>query len=282
MNKNHFIIGYIVWMCGSCGPNERVPEQDQEQLSVVQDEFFDTYFTGNLSDKEIQPEGGICMMGGRTEFDPAMRWFLQRANGGDILVLRASGADGYNDYMFNELGLSVNSVESIVFRGPSLSEYIIRKIDQAEAIWFAGGDQGVYLRYWKANAIQEALHRAVDRNVVIGGTSAGMAILGQYIWDGENIQTEFLQIPWLENTITDTHYDARNRYDRHIGFIREIEGKGIAADEYTAICIYPDGKSYVYGNAAYDDNGHFINEALEYQVVKGTALGTFAVDLSEW
>lgn len=282
MNKNYFIAVFILWIYGSCTPSTSESEEDQALVSVPQDELFDSYLTGNLGDKETQPEGGICMMGGRTESDPAMRWFLQRANGGDILVLRASGSNGYNDYMYGALGVSVNSVETIVFHGPSLSEYVIRKIDQAEAIWFAGGDQEVYLNYWKDNAIQEALQKAVDRNVVIGGTSAGMAILGEYIWDGEKIQTDFLQIPWLENTITDTHYDARNRHGRHMEFIQQIEGKGIAADEYTAICIYPDGKSYVYGDAAYEDNGHFINEALDYQIVKGTASGTFAVDLSEW
>ena len=35
------------------------------------------------------------MMGGSVENDNAMRWFLERADGGDVLVLRASGSDGY-------------------------------------------------------------------------------------------------------------------------------------------------------------------------------------------
>ena len=37
-------------------------------------------------------------MGGASENDAAMAWFLERAGGGDVLVLRASGSDGYNDY----------------------------------------------------------------------------------------------------------------------------------------------------------------------------------------
>ena len=43
-----------------------------------------------------------------------MQWFLEQANGGDVLVLRASGSDGYNQYLYNDLGINVNSVESIV------------------------------------------------------------------------------------------------------------------------------------------------------------------------
>ena len=60
------------------------------------------------------------MLGGATEFDPAMEWFLDRASGGDILVLRASGSDDYNDYMYSDLD-GVNSVETIVFNDASAS-----------------------------------------------------------------------------------------------------------------------------------------------------------------
>ena len=42
----------------------------------------------------------------------------------------------------------------------------------------------------------------------------------------------------MQNIITDTHYDSRNRMNRHLGFISTIQGKGIAAEDYTAICIY--------------------------------------------
>jgi hypothetical protein len=43
-----------------------------------------------------------------------MKWFLQRANGGDILVLRTTGSNGYNSYLYSGLGVTVNSVETIV------------------------------------------------------------------------------------------------------------------------------------------------------------------------
>ena len=36
-----------------------------------------------------------------------MQWFLQRAGGGDVLILRVSGSDGYQDYFYNELGVDV-------------------------------------------------------------------------------------------------------------------------------------------------------------------------------
>ena len=77
-------------------------------------------------------------MGGAAEDDNGMRWFLNRANGGDIVVLRTSGSDGYNDYMYLELVVSINSVNSIVFEGASEHPDIITLINNAEGIWFAG------------------------------------------------------------------------------------------------------------------------------------------------
>ncbi|MFN3875490.1 MAG: hypothetical protein ACK4L7_06225 [Flavobacteriales bacterium] len=59
------------------------------------------YFTGSTTDLVTAPQGGLCLMGGATESDPAMVWFLQRAAGGDVLVLRASGSDGYNDHFYS-------------------------------------------------------------------------------------------------------------------------------------------------------------------------------------
>ncbi len=46
---------------------------------------FTFYFTGDTSDVHPVPQGGVCLMGGATEDDKAMRWFLQRASGGDVV-----------------------------------------------------------------------------------------------------------------------------------------------------------------------------------------------------
>ena len=103
-------------------------------------------------------------MGGRTEDANAMRWFLVRADGGDVLVLRASGSDGYNDYFFDELGLTLNSVETIVFNNASAANdaYIHTAIREAEAIWLAGGDQSRYVDYWRGTVIDSLIRDAVS------------------------------------------------------------------------------------------------------------------------
>ena len=248
---------------------------------------YTSYFTGNSTDLVTNPQGGICLMGGAYEDDNAMKWFLERANGGDVLVLRATGADGYNDYLFSGLGITVNSVETIVCNNTNASSdaYIINKINQAEAIWFAGGNQWTYISYWRNSPLSQAINQAIhNRNVVVGGTSAGMAIQGKYYFSAENgtvtsntatsnpyantvtvDSTSFLQNEILQNVITDTHFDNPDRKGRLVSFLARmysnygISGNAIACDEYTAVCIDSAGQGRVFGGfPSYDDNAYFI------------------------
>lgn len=254
---------------------------------VVFSQNYTSYLTGSLMDTMVSPLGGVCLMGGATEDDNAMRWFLQRANGGDILVLRTSGSDGYNNYLYNDLGIPVNSVETIVCHNAFASNepYLIQKIQQAEGIWFAGGNQWNYINYWRNTAVDSAINQAIkQRNIVIGGTSAGMAIQGQFYFTAQNgtinstnalnnpyhssltLDTiSFIQNFYLKNTITDTHFDNPDRKGRLITFLARIyndygvPAKAIACDEYTAVCIDTNGIAKVFGGFPnYDDNAYFI------------------------
>ncbi|MDX9906260.1 MAG: T9SS type A sorting domain-containing protein [Bacteroidales bacterium] len=297
---------------------------------------YTSYFTGNPVDTATYPQGGICLMGGASEDDNAMKWFLQRADGGDILVLRTSGADGYNEYMYSSLGISVNSVETIVFNSPQASSdpYIQMKIQQAEAIWFAGGDQWDYVSYWRDTPIDSLINTGIAlRNIVTGGTSAGMAIQGKYYFTGKNgtvtsstalanpynirvtvDSARFLLNRHLKDVITDTHYDNPDRKGRHIVFLARIfadyiyPARGIACDEYTAVCIDTVGIARVFGGyPSYDDNAYFIQTncelsnmapeaciagtqltwnlgglALRVYRIKGTSTGASTFNLNDW
>lgn len=253
---------------------------------------YTSYFTGNTTNVDTNPSGGICMMGGATEHDEAMKWFLQHGAGGDILVLRASGSNGYNNYLYSGLGITVNSVETIVFNSAAAANdpYVQQKVSQAEAIWFAGGDQWDYISYWRGNKIDSLINDGLlNRNMVIGGTSAGMAIQGKFYFSASNgsvttaealtdpyntymtvDSATFLKNRFLEEVITDTHYDDPDRKGRHVAFLARIyndwgiEAKGIACDEYTAVCIDTNGIARCYGDfPAYDEDIYFLQTNCE-------------------
>lgn len=236
---------------------------------------YTAWFTGNTHDAVTQPTGGVCMMGGATEHDGAMRWFLQQAAGGDVLVLRASGSNGYNDYLYSELGVAVNSVETIRFNNTTAANdpYVHQRIQQAEAIWFAGGDQWNYVNYWRGTPVDSLVNLAIaERDIVIGGTSAGMAILGGIYFTAQNGTTTsatalanpyattmtvsmepFLEVPWMADVVTDSHYDNPDRRARQMVFMARaitdhgIAAKGIACNEYVAVTVDGNGIGRVWG-----------------------------------
>jgi cyanophycinase-like exopeptidase len=253
---------------------------------------FTSYFTGNIQDTITTPQGGICLMGGATEDDNAMQWFLQRANGGDVLVLRTSGSNGYNTYLYSSLGVNVNSVETIVCNNSSASydPYVMQRIQQAEAIWFAGGDQWTYVSSWRNTPVDSLINLGIQqRKIVIGGTSAGMAIQGSHYFSAQNgtvtsatalsnpystsvtvDSTSFLDNNILSGIITDTHFDNPDRKGRLSAFLARmymdygLMGKAIACDEYAAVCIDTLGVARVFGGyPTYDDNAYFIQANCE-------------------
>ncbi|MBA3961073.1 MAG: cyanophycinase [Chthoniobacterales bacterium] len=256
-------------------------------LSTGRAQGITSYLVGDPADVIVRPTAGTCVMGGATEDDNAMRWFLERAHGGDILVIRATGDDAYNDYLYRQLGVTVNSVETIIVpsRAAASDPYLAQQLTNAEAIWIAGGDQYDYVSYWKGTPVERLLNEHVSqKHGVIGGTSAGMAILGsdyfsaakgtvtsaEALADPFNSKVtlgvdDFLHLSFLGDTITDTHYDNPDRRGRHFTFIARLThdlGRrfyGIACDEYTAICIDGEGRARAFGGyPTYDDNAYFL------------------------
>lgn len=244
--------------------------------ALIHGQGYTSFFSGDTTDVTTQPIPGIVLAGGGGDNDQAMQWMLERADSGDVVVLRASGADGYNPYFFEELGVYVNSVETILFNeaGAASDPYVEAQIRNAECLFFAGGDQYDYLSYWQGTPVQAAINYLInEKGVTVGGTSAGMAILSNWYYapsgfslDAEEAlsdpyhpdyevlgQNDFLELPFLNNTITDTHYEQRERPGRHVGFLARIaeatqsQSFGIAANEYTAACIDENGKARVFG-----------------------------------
>ncbi len=249
---------------------------------------YTSYFTGDTSDVTTPASGVTVLMGGATENDNAMKWFLQHSGGGDIVVLRASGSNGYNTYLYSLLGVSVNSVQSIVFNNASASTdpYVIRQIRNAEALWIAGGNQWDYVSYWKNTPIASAINYLInEKKVPVGGTSAGMAVMGHIAYTAQYasvtsaaalanpyntnvtlLKDDFILNPWLDNVITDTHYNNPDRKGRHVTFLARIMQDynepvvfGIACNEYVAVCIDTNGMAYVYGSyPSYQDFAYFL------------------------
>lgn len=255
----------------------------------LQAQGYTNWVTGDPTDATpANFKSGVVLAGGGGDNDDAMQWMLERADGGDVVVIRASNSDGYNDYFFSELGVNVNSVETIRFDNIAASsdDYVIQQIRNAEVLFIAGGDQYDYYQFWKDNAIEEAINFLInEKKITVGGTSAGMAILGNayYTPSAGSLTTEqalanpyhtnveilghddFIHIPLLNNLVTDTHFDDRDRGGRQVVFLaRLVENYheqvfGIACNEWTAVCVDDTGIARVFGEYPdYDEYAYFL------------------------
>ena len=223
---------------------------------------YDYYLTGNGSDAVAPTRFAIGLMGGGTDVDALFIWMGERSGGGDFVVIRASGADGYNQYVYDLAPF--DSVETLVLknRAASSDAFVLQTILNAEALFIAGGDQSDYVNNWKGTPVEDAIHTLVARGVPIAGTSAGTAVLSEFIYAAQRqsvtsvealadpfsqnitLDSDFLEMPYLEGLITDQHLIERDRLGRTLTFMARIvadgwsaESKAIAIDRETAVLV---------------------------------------------
>jgi cyanophycinase len=244
------------------------------------------YFrAGSANDLAAKTESGFALMGGGKDLDEAFRWMCQRAGGGDFLVLRASGDDDYNPYI--QPLCKLNSVATLILpdREAAMDRFAAETIAHAEAIFIAGGDQANYIRYWMGTPVQAAINMAIQRGVPVGGTSAGLAVMGEWAYSAEgdkpgdkNLDWKtalmdpmgprmtlvhgFLEIPVLKGILTDSHFVKRDRMGRLLAFLARLNGsgrglsggagqiRGLGVEQDTALLVKPNGSTVVIGKGA--------------------------------
>jgi cyanophycinase len=277
--------------------------------------------TGNQTPKSSVTSGGVLLMGGGLDVDEGLKWMIARAGGGDLVVLRSSGTNAYNDYIYAMGGL--NSVQTLLVTSTTQANdaCVVQTIRNAGAVFLAGGDQADYVNYFKGQGVGNALNYLINtRHVPVGGTSAGMAVLGQYFHPGGasnttallnptavGIGNSFLANAALAKVVTEPHFAERARQPRLTSFLASAlynygeqwqSMRGIAADENTALGVDAANLGQVFGSGS----AHFVmataapetlapstpltwfggSQALKVFQVQGTAAGTNTFNLGTW
>jgi cyanophycinase-like exopeptidase len=136
----------------------------------------------------------------------------------------------------------------------------------------------------------------------IGGTSAGLAILGEFSYGALNdppddselnsrealpnpyfprvtVVRDFLKIPVLENTITDSHFAKRDRIGRTLVFLARLmqdrwskNPREVAIDEASAVLVEPDGSATIVGQGK---GAYFLRPAKDPETCKSNEPLTF-------
>ncbi len=156
------------------------------------------------------------------------------------MVLRASGEDEYNDYIYKLC--KCDSVETLVFdkRAAASDPFVDRERSATPRRCSSrAATSRNYIRYWKDTPVEDAINFVVAKPAPIGGTSAGMAVAGEFVYSAMGTESltspealgdpfapdltlarDFLTLPRLEGVITDQHLQERDRIGRTVDAAR--------------------------------------------------------------
>lgn len=217
------------------------------------------------------PAFAAALLGGAGDVDEATRYLCSHSGGGAVVVIRASGGDDYNSY-FHDI-CPANSVTTLLITSPegARTPEALEAVRNAHALFFAGGDQSNYLKQW-TGPLQQEINAAIARGVPVGGISAGLAVLGEFVFSARldtitspeamanpfdpklTLDRNFLRVPHLESAITDSHFSARQRLGRTLAFMSRIvhdgwstRARAIGIDESTAVLFDGEGVARVVG-----------------------------------
>jgi cyanophycinase len=219
-------------------------------------------------------KGSLVIVGGGSRSEPMMRRFVDLAGGAGrariaVLPMASSEAAESGAELVTEFdSLGAMAFVYLVDSAQAESPQFVRRLDSATGIWFGGGDQALLTAAIGGTASLAAIHARYRDGAVVGGTSAGAAIMSDSMITGDQtppgdttgyygdeypaIERHRIEVipglGFLPGAIVDQHFIRRERHNRLISAVLERPSLiGVGIDESTAIEVSPDGKWTVLG-----------------------------------
>jgi cyanophycinase len=215
---------------------------------------------------EYGPAKGTLVIvgGGATDGTGIVERFIALAGGLEkkfIVVPTAGGnktADGaVREYKEEQVVASwlkrgVKNVKMLHTHDPKVAdtEAFVKDLREADAVWFDGGRQWNIVDSYANTLTLKEFHKVLERGGVIGGSSAGATIQGDYLVRGAIAGPDIMMTPekehekgfaFLRRSAIDQHINARMRWDDLIPVIQKMPNLlGIGLSEGTAIVVKGD------------------------------------------
>ncbi len=219
-----------------------------------------------LERTEYGPARGTLLIvgGGPTRNTGIIEKFIELAGGPDanfVIVPTALGnrtpsgkVIAYNEEKviapWKRLGLT--HVRMLHTHDPKFADTdkFVQLLREANAVWFDGGRQWNIVDSYMNTLTYREFHKVLDRGGVIGGSSAGATIQGDYLVRGDTAGPQIVMtaekkhqhgFKFLRRTAIDQHINTRNRWDDLIPVIKKYPHLlGIGLSEGTAIVVRGD------------------------------------------
>lgn len=222
------------------------------------------------------PAGTLFIVGGGPQPTELVQRFVDLAGGkgkARIVVFGMAGTARGGEGKAAELrGYGVDAVSLHIDRQQADTDSIVRFLDGVTGVWFIGGQQTRLARALVGTRVADRIRELYQGGAVIGGTSAGAAIMStpmitggekrlggarpprdsteRYLTiDRENVMTG-TGLSLIQNTIIDQHFLRRKRQNRLVSLVLEHpQYVGVGIDESTAVIVHPNGSWSVLGES---------------------------------
>jgi cyanophycinase len=211
------------------------------------------------------PNGTLFIVGGGNLTGTGiMETFVNRAGGpgAKIIVVPTAGGNKDRDgkwIVYKEelviapwVKLGATNVHMLHTHDPKEAdtEEFAKTLRDAKAVWFNGGRQWNCVDSYMNTLTYREFHNVLARGGVIGGSSAGATIQGDYLVRGAVAGPDIMMTPepehehgfkFLRRSAIDQHINTRNRWDDLLPVTRKYpELLGIGLSEGTAIIVNKD------------------------------------------
>ncbi len=221
--------------------------------------------------------GSVMVVGGGQQGPEVFAKFIELAGGPDALIVDVPTAGGDSiDTSDGGRGLKNAGARNVVVyhttsRTVADADSFVAKIANARGVWFGGGRQYRLVNSYAGTKSERAFQAVLDRGGVVGGSSAGASILGDYLVRGAPSNDnrwynhpQFLKgFAYLRGVAIDQHVVARERLpDLHDSLTsRRPDLLGISEDEGTVWVVRGDSAEIIGRNKAFVYNGRDANDA---------------------
>lgn len=242
------------------------------------------------------PDGNLFIIGGGNRPDSLMMHLLKTAQLKDkdyIVVLPMSGSEPDTSFFYFKEQVSTlcrNTIANLNFTKENSGNTIwLDSLKKAKLIFITGGDQSRFMSVVLNTPIFTAIHDAYQNGATISGTSAGAAVMSNYMITGNQLlgdtsynatfdrlwknNIEFTRgLGLLDSIIIDQHFIVRSRYNRLLSALYAFPSfTCIGIDESTAIIFHKNkisvagkGQVIVFSNM---DNKKDVNGLIKFSDV---------------
>lgn len=198
-------------------------------------------------------KGHLIIAGGALRDATVFQKFIDLSGGADALIVVIPTAGGYEvtDQRKEQIiaqwkRRGANNVKVLHTTDPKVAdtESFAKIIDAAGGVWFPGGRQWRLADSYLNTRVHSKLDKLLERDGVIGGSSAGATIQGSYLARGDTKTNTIMVgdheegLSFVKNIAIDQHTLARNRhYDMFEVLDVYPDLLGIAIDENTAVLV---------------------------------------------